>query len=102
MLSSSNHPRQLIVLCGPSGVGKSTISMCLEGQYGVEYIISATTWPKLAGDDKGKKYDFISREEFFHRLDGNEFLEYAHVYDNYYGTPKRDALERLEGGKDVR
>ena len=101
MLTERNHPGQLIVLCGPSGVGKSTISMCLEGQYGVDYIISATTRPKLAGDDKGKKYNFVSREEFFHRLDGDEFLEYAQVYDNYYGTPKRDALEKLLAGKDV-
>ena len=101
MLSDRNHPGQLIVLCGPAGVGKSTISLRLERQYGVEYIISATTRPRLAGDDKGKKYDHISREEFFHRLDDNQFLEYAQVYDNYYGTPKKDALEKLAAGKDV-
>src|SRR5689334_4538583 len=75
--------------------------MRLERQYGVEYIISATTRPKLEGDDKGKKYEHISREAFFHRLDGNEFLEYANVYDNYYGTPKKDALAKLQAGKDV-
>src|ERR1700722_9917271 len=101
MLNDCEHPGQLIVLCGPSGVGKSTIALRLEGQYGVEYIISATTRPKLVGDEKGKKYDHITREEFFHRLDENEFLEYAQVYDNYYGTPKRDALEKLRAGKDV-
>ena len=95
------HTGQLIVLCGPSGVGKSTISKRLSQEYGVEYITSATTRPKLQGDDKGKDYEYISRDEFFHRLDSDAFLEYAQVYDNYYGTPKANALQKLEAGKDV-
>lgn len=96
-----NHPGSLIVLCGPSGVGKSTIAGRLKNDHGIEYIVSATTRPRLEGDDKGKKYEHISREEFFHRLEADEFLEYAQVYDEYYGTPKAAALAKLAADKDV-
>src|SRR4051812_5589071 len=91
----------LIVLCGPSGVGKSTISNMLKTKLSVAYIISATTRPKKPGDELGKKYDHVSREEFFHRLESDEFLEYAQNYDDYYGTPKHPALDYLFEGKDV-
>ena len=101
VLTQATHTGQLIVLCGPSGVGKSTIATRLEKEYGVEYIISATTRPKLKDDEQGTKYEHISRDAFFHRLDVDEFLEYAQVYDNYYGTPKQHALQKLAAGKDV-
>ena len=101
MDSVHNHPGLLIVLCGPAGVGKSTISLRLNQEHGVEYIVSATTRPKLQGDDKGKRYDHISRDEFFRRLEADEFLEYAQVYGEYYGTPKKDALEKLAADKEV-
>jgi guanylate kinase len=91
----------LIVLCGPSGVGKSTISRLLAQHSDVKYTVSATTRPKKEKDDDGKVYDHISQEEFFRRLDNDEFLEYAHVYGHYYGTPKHPALDELEAGKDV-
>jgi guanylate kinase len=91
----------LIVLCGPSGVGKSTISNMLAERVNVAYIVSATTRTKKPQDDAGKKYDHISREEFFRRLDHDEFLEYAQVYDDYYGTPKHPALDLLYEGRDV-
>ena len=91
----------LIVLCGPSGVGKSTISRDLSERYSVSYIVSATTRPKREGDDKGKQYQHISKEEFFRRLEANEFLEYAQNYDDYYGTPKHPALDLLAAGKDI-
>ena len=91
----------LIVLCGPSGVGKSTISRRLAEQSDVAYTVSATTRPKKEKDDEGKVYEHINQPEFFRRLDGDEFLEYAHVYGHYYGTPKHPALDLLEGGKDV-
>ena len=91
----------LIVLCGPSGVGKSTISRMLSQKLNVTYIASATTRPKKPEDEIGKTYDHISQEEFYHRLDHDEFLEYAQVYGNYYGTPKHPALDYLYQGKDV-
>lgn len=101
MSDSSHHPGSLIVLCGPSGVGKSTISRRLAEQMNVKYIVSATTRVKAPGDDQGKIYDHVNREEFFKRLDGDQFLEYAQVYGDYYGTPKHPALDHLASGMDV-
>ena len=91
----------LIVLCGPSGVGKSTISRMLAERLHVSYTVSATTRPKTDKDDEGKTYEYVDQSEFFRRLDSDQFLEYAHVYGNYYGTPKRPALDYLAAGKDV-
>ena len=91
----------LIVLCGPSGVGKSTISRRLERQLNVRYTVSATTRAKQPGDENGKTYDHIDHKEFFRRLDNDEYLEYAHVYGDYYATPKHPALDELEQGRDV-
>ncbi|HMB96631.1 MAG TPA: guanylate kinase, partial [Tepidisphaeraceae bacterium] len=101
MAGSQFHRGLLIVLCGPSGVGKSTISRKLAEKTNVAYTISATTRPKQPGDDEGKTYDHIDRKEFFRRLDADEFLEYAQVYGDYYGTPKHPALDQLAAGKDV-
>ncbi|HVT88072.1 MAG TPA: guanylate kinase [Tepidisphaeraceae bacterium] len=101
MANPSSHPGLLIVLCGPSGVGKSTISRLLETRLGVLYVVSATTRPHRPGDEQAKTYDHISRDEFFRRLDADEFLEYAQVYGDYYGTPKQPVLKHLEVGKDV-
>ena len=92
---------QLVVLCGPAGVGKSTISRKLSEKLDMVYTVSATTRSKRPGDDKGKKYEFLSKEEFFKRLDRDEFLEYAEVYGEYYGTPKAHVLADLAEGKDV-
>ena len=96
-----DHPGTLLVLCGPSGVGKSTISRLLAENHGVTYIVSATTRPKKEGDEKGKIYDHIEKQEFFRRLDNDEFLEYAQVYGDYYGTPKKAALDNMRAGRDV-
>ncbi|MCC6424129.1 MAG: guanylate kinase [Phycisphaerales bacterium] len=101
MSQEPNHPGLLIVLCGPSGVGKSTISRQLAESMHVWYTVSATTRAKRPGDDNGKIYDHISREEFFRRLDADQFLEYAQVYGDYYGTPKHPALDHLSAGRDV-
>jgi guanylate kinase len=100
-MATQRHHGLLIVLCGPSGVGKSTISRQLAERSDVSYTVSATTRPKKEKDDEGKTYEHIAQDEFFRRLDGDEFLEYAHVYGHYYGTPKHPALDQLEAGKDV-
>lgn len=91
----------LVVLVGPSGVGKSTISRALAEQTNVSYTVSVTTRPKTPHDDHGKKYEHISTDEFFRRLDEDEYLEYARVHDDYYATPKHPALDYLEKGRDV-
>jgi guanylate kinase len=91
----------LIVLCGPSGVGKSTISRALSEQLHITYTISATTRQQRPGDEIGKRYEFITKDEFFKRLDRDEFLEYAEVYGEYYGTPKAPVLRDLAAGRDV-
>lgn len=96
------HPQGiLIVLVGPSGVGKSTIARQLEDKLNVCYALSVTTRSHRPNDEKGKRYEYIDRETFFNRLDDNEFLEYANVYDDYYGTPKHPTLDRLAAGDDV-
>ena len=101
MTTPGSHHGLLVVLCGPSGVGKSTISNRLQEQYGFEYIVSATTRPRREGDDKGKKYEYISTDEFLRRLDANDFLEYAQVYDYWYATPKKGAIVAMSAGRDV-
>ena len=97
----SNRLGTLIVLCGPSGVGKSTISRRLADEVHLRYVASTTTRPQRPHDEDGKNYEHVSEEEFFKRLANDEFLEYANVYDHYYGTPRRSTLEALTGGQDV-
>ena len=94
-------PGQLIVLVGPSGVGKSTISGRLAEVMHLKYIVSATTRRQSDVDHLGKKYDYVDQSEFNVKLDAGEFLEYAKVFDEYYGTPKRPTLDYLADGQDV-
>ncbi len=101
MPSADFHSGLLIVLCGPSGVGKSTIANSLKDRQKVSYTISATTREHRAGDEKGKTYEHISTPDFFRRLENDAFLEYAQVHGAYYGTPKHPALDELAAGRDV-
>jgi guanylate kinase len=101
MSSNSAHPGLLLVLCGPSGVGKSTIARRLEETVNIAYLTSATTRPFKPGDEAGKEYEHVAKQEFFRRLDDDQFLEYAQVYGDYYGTPKHPCLDDIKAGKDV-
>ena len=91
----------LIVLVGPSGVGKSTISRKLAEKMHLKYISSATTRKQNPKDVLGKTYDQVDEQTFFKKLELGEFLEYANVFDEYYGTPKRPTLDYLQAGEDV-
>ena len=99
--STLQHPGLLIVLVGPSGVGKSTIALRPGRENAPEIHRQRHDPEKNAKDDLGKKYDFIDEATFFKKLEQGEFLEYANVFDEYYGTPKRPTLDHLANGEDV-
>src|SRR5687768_14094071 len=99
--SAIQSPGHLIVLVGPSGVGKSTISLKLAEKMHLKYIVSATTRRQNEKDKEGKVYDYVDEPTFFRKLEHGEFLEYANVFDHYYGTPKHPTLDYLAQGLDV-
>ena len=92
----------LIIISGPSGAGKGTICKnFMERNENVALSVSATTRTPRTGEVEGVNYYFMSKEKFREKIASNDFLEYAEVYDNYYGTPKSNVEEILESGKDV-
>lgn len=92
----------LIVISGPSGAGKGTICKSfLERNSEVALSVSATTREPRKGEIDGINYYFITKEQFKEKIEVGDFLEYAEVYDNYYGTPKSNVEELLESGRDV-
>ncbi len=92
---------QLFVVSGPSGAGKGTICQKLVKEMDVALSISMTTRSPRPGEANGVSYSFVTREEFEQAIRNDELLEYAEVYGNFYGTPKRWVFEKLQGGKDV-
>lgn len=93
---------RLFVISGPSGAGKGTIcKKVLSECENLNVSVSVTTRPKRVGEVHGKNYYFVSMEEFDQIKDEGGLLEYACVYGNYYGTPKKAVLETLDQGKDV-
>lgn len=101
MTESEKTKGLLLVLVGPSGVGKSTIARLLAERTQIWYTVSVTTREKKPQDTDGKTYEYIDKTEFYRRLDRDEYLEYAHVYGAYYATPKHPTLDLLAEGKDV-
>jgi len=90
------------VLSSPSGAGKSTISrMLLEADKDITMSVSATTRPMRPGEVDGEDYHFIDVERFKAMVADNEFLEWAHVFGNRYGTPRGPVEDMLNAGKDV-
>lgn len=93
---------KLIVLSGPSGAGKGTIcKLFLEKNPNVALSISATTRLPRVGEVDGVNYHFKTKEDFIKMIDNDELLEYAKVFDNYYGTPKNIVLDTLQNGQDI-
>ncbi len=92
----------LFVLSSPSGAGKSTIArMLLADEPELAMSVSATTREIREGEVDGRDYHFVDLEEFRRMVAGDEFLEWAHVFDNRYGTPRAQVEELLAAGKDV-
>ena len=92
----------LIVISGPSGVGKDTIIQRMkERRLPFHFVVTATTRAPRAGEVHGRDYLFISSDEFAEMIEKNELLEYANVYNDYKGIPKQQVREALATGKDV-
>ncbi|HHL42045.1 MAG TPA: guanylate kinase [Hellea balneolensis] len=97
-----NRRGLMIVLSSPSGAGKSTLTRKLLAAHPrMSMSISATTRDPRSGEKDGEDYYFISKDEFASMRDQGAFLEYAKVFDNYYGTPRTPVEEALEAGRDV-
>jgi guanylate kinase len=99
--TQSAHP-VLIVISGPSGVGKdAALDRMKKAGLPYHYVLTATTRPKRPGEKDGVDYWFISEDKFRQMVERNQFLEWAKVYGNYYGVPKREIKETLKQGLDT-
>ena len=102
MEHSPNQYGVLIVLSGPSGAGKSSIlSYAMKLRPNLCFSVSCTTRAPRPGEEHGKAYYFLSKEDFESKIAAGEFLEYANVHGNYYGTLKSEVTSRLLANKDV-
>ena len=100
MTHTKSKKGKVVVISGPSGVGKSTICGELVRQMADVYLsVSVTTRPKSETEVDGREYWFVSEEEFQRRIDNNLLLEHAKVFGHYYGTPKDKIDEALAAGK---
>ena len=102
-MNNKKLPGIPFVLSGPSGCGKGTIVKELLKKYPDTFAlsVSATTRAPRVGEVDGVHYYFITREEFEHRIDDQQILEYTFYCGNYYGTPKKELYERTVSGINV-
>lgn len=91
----------LLVISGPSGVGKSTIARAIEQRLGAAFSVSMTTRPRTDKDRQGVDYDFVDEARFGEAIERDELLEWAEVFGNRYGTPRRPVEARIERGETV-
>lgn len=98
----SDNKGTLIVISGPSGVGKGTVvGMLLKRLKDAVLSVSCTTRAPREGEKDGKSYFFISKATFLKMIDENGFLEYSNHFENYYGTPRFFVEQKLAEGKTV-
>lgn len=92
---------KLYVVSGPSGAGKSTVCKEVRKSLGINLSISATSRKAREGEIEGVDYFFLTKDEFERKIENDEFLEYAKVHDNYYGTLKSEVENRLKKGEKI-
>jgi len=92
----------LVVISGPSGVGKDSVIACMkESGRPFHFVVTATTRDPRAGERHGVDYFFVSKDEFAEMIEQDELLEYAIVYNDFKGIPKQQVRTALDSGKDV-
>ena len=91
----------MLVLSSPSGAGKTTLSRMLLTEERIALSISVTTRARRPGEVHGRHYHFIDRKKFDQMVKAGELLEYAEVFGNFYGTPKKPVEKALKAGRDV-
>ena len=98
----SDNTGMLLIISGPSGVGKTTITRAVEAQIpGSVFSVSVTTRPKTAADREGVDYFFVDDERFDRMVEQDELLEHANVFGEKYGTPSAWVDEQLDQGRMV-
>ena len=98
----AQHPL-VVVISGPSGVGKDVIidQMIASKRLGFHFVVTTTTRSPREGEQEGINHNFVSVEHFKHLIESNKLLEWAQVYDNYYGVPKTQVRDALAAGNHV-
>ena len=91
----------MVILSSPSGAGKTTLVNLLAKNNNFEISISHTTREPRPNESSGKDYYFVSDQEFKRLIKNDEFLEYAKVFNNYYGTTRTPVIDKLNKGKNV-
>ncbi|MFA7237053.1 MAG: guanylate kinase [Phycisphaeraceae bacterium] len=91
----------VVVISGPSGVGKSTIAHAIEQRLGAVFSVSMTTRPRSPKDREGIDYHFVDEPRFHRAIDEGELLEWARVFNHHYGTPKKNVETRIAQGHIV-
>ena len=108
-MSNSGHPKDhgarrglMLVISSPSGAGKTTLARKLMEEFDdIALSVSATTRPPRPGEEDGKDYHFKTEPSFREMIARREFLEWARVFDNLYGTPRANTVALLDAGEDV-
>ena len=96
------HPL-VVVISGPSGVGKDVIidQMIASKRLGFHFVVTTTTRSPREGEQEGINHNFVSVEHFEHLIESNKLVEWAQVYDNYYGVPRTQVRDALAAGNHV-